>query len=58
MQDLRNSPSKILDVCAGSGQLAKVLGRLESTQEIRMLDMSGKPVSSATFLLLPRANLY
>lgn len=41
-EDLRNSPSKILDLCSGSGQLSKVLGRLESTQEIRMMDMSEK----------------
>ena len=41
-QDIRTSPSKILDLCSGSGQLSKVLGRLESTEEIRMLDMSGQ----------------
>ncbi len=40
-QDLRNSPSRILDLSSGSGLLSKVLGRLETTQEIRMMDMSG-----------------
>ncbi|KAJ9110872.1 hypothetical protein QFC19_001381 [Naganishia cerealis] len=41
-EDLRNPPSRILDLSSSSGHLTKLLTTLESTKDIRMLDMSEK----------------
>ncbi|KAI5451354.1 hypothetical protein NCC49_001947 [Naganishia albida] len=41
-EDLRNPPGKILDLSSSSGHLSKLLTALESTKEIRMMDMSEK----------------
>ncbi|KAJ9126025.1 hypothetical protein QFC24_002297 [Naganishia onofrii] len=41
-EDLRNPPSQILDLSSSSGHLTKLLTTLESTKNIRMLDMSEK----------------
>lgn len=56
-QDLRNPPGKILDLSSSSGHLSKLLTALESTKEIRMMDMSGTPVFHSSFFFR-RANLW
>ncbi|KAJ9093317.1 hypothetical protein QFC20_007140 [Naganishia adeliensis] len=42
-EDLRNPPGKILDLSSSSGHLSKLLTALQSTKEIRMMDMSVFP---------------
>lgn len=40
-QDLRNPPTRILDFSSGPGHMTKLLGNLESTEELQMVELSG-----------------